>query len=84
MAPSQHADGKDQRKTAPLCSPGEAKHVERQDGGEKDPGMATPTKLADRNPKAATTTIMTRTAAEITLFRRSASLVSICFDRSWK
>ena len=46
-------------------------------------GMATPTKPADRTPRAATTTIMTSNTALITLFCKSPSMVRISLDRSW-
>ncbi len=48
-----------------------------------DPGMAMPTKAADRTPSAATMTIITRTTENTTLFCRSLSMVRMRSDLSW-
>ena len=43
----------------------------------KEPGMAMPTRPAERMPSAPTMTIMTSSTALRTLFRRSVSMVRI-------
>ena len=49
----------------------------------KEPGIATPTSPALRNPSAATTTIITSTIAAMMLFCRSVRKVMVNSDWSW-
>ena len=48
-----------------------------------EPGIAIPTKPAERRPNAATITTMTSRIAARTLFCRSLSMVRMLVDLSW-
>ena len=77
----QHAHGEDEREQHDDVD-GEPEGGQHQDPGEEGARDRDPDEKPERSPRAATTMIITRRIALVTLFSRSLSMVRMSSDRS--